>query len=175
MQEYPSSEQATDRGADQKTDQIPVRFGEQLTRDRRGLWTDLIGLPGHYGRARFFSFKKTKKEQTIFSIDRQDNRRRRYLWVSSLCRFFVSTMSNSLKSRPIRKPISDVDLLRFVDAVIFGEKAGSLTELEIKTARETQPYKMLQRIGATMYRAGEQGLRPRPSLQVVQKAEPKTE
>lgn len=79
-------------------------------------------------------------------------------------------MSNSLpKSRPIRKPISDVDLLRFVDAVIFGEKAGSLTELEIKTARETQPYKMLQRIGATMYRAGEQGLRPKPAMQVVER------
>jgi hypothetical protein len=84
-------------------------------------------------------------------------------------------MSNSLKVRPARKPLGDVDLLRFVDAVIFGDKFETLTEPEIKTARETQPYKMLQRIGATMYRAGEQGLRPRPSLQVVQKAEPKTE
>lgn len=79
-------------------------------------------------------------------------------------------MSNSLpKPRPIRKPITDVDLLRFVDAVIFGDKFETLTELEIKTARDTQPYKMLQRIGATMYRAGEQGLRPKPALQVVER------
>ena len=85
-------------------------------------------------------------------------------------------MSNSLpKPRQMRKPITDVDLLRFVDSVIFGDKFETLTDLEIKTARETQPYKMLQRIGATMYRAGEQGLRPRPSLQVVEKQEPKTE
>ena len=73
------------------------------------------------------------------------------------------------------KPIPDVDLLRFVDAVIFGDKLTKMTPLELAEARKTQPYQMLQRVGAAMYRAGEQGLRPRQSLQVVEKQEPKTE
>ena len=32
---------------------------------------------------------------------------------------------------------------------------------------------MMQRVGIAMYRAGEQGLRPRPALMVVERAEPK--
>ena len=88
-------------------------------------------------------------------------------------------MSNTLpKPRPIRKPIPDVDLLRFVDAVIFGDNLTKMTSLELDEARKTQPYQMMQRVGAAMYRAGEQGLRPRPSLEVVErnvKAEPVVE
>ena len=69
------------------------------------------------------------------------------MWVSDLCRFFVFTMSNSLKVRPVRKPLGDVDLLRFVDAVIFGDQATKLTEHELSEARKTQPYQMLMRVG----------------------------
>ncbi len=79
-------------------------------------------------------------------------------------------MSNSLpRPKPIRKPITDVDLMRFVDAVIFGEQAAKLTPHELAEARKTQPYQMLQRIGCGMYRAGEQGLRPKPALMVVER------
>lgn len=72
--------------------------------------------------------------------------------------------------RPTRRPIEDTDLLRLVDAVIFGEQFAKLTDHEISEARKSQPYQMLQRIGQAMYRAGEQGLRPRPRLMVVSDA-----
>lgn len=72
----------------------------------------------------------------------------------------------------MRRPIQDTDLLRFVDAVIFGEKMAQLTPLELAEARKSQQYTMLQRLGCAMYRAGEQGLRPRPALQVVDRAAP---
>lgn len=77
------------------------------------------------------------------------------------------------KPKPFRKPITDVDLLRLVDSVIFGEQAAKLTPHEIEEARKSQPYQMLQRIGSAMYRAGEAGLRPKPRLMVVEKSEPK--
>lgn len=79
------------------------------------------------------------------------------------------------KPKPFRKPITDVDLLRLVDSVIFGEQFAKLTKHEIEEARKSQPYQMLQRIGSTMYRAGEAGLRPKPTLMVVEKSEPKAE
>ena len=72
------------------------------------------------------------------------------------------------KRTPHRKPIADTDLLRLVDAVIFGDRLATLTEHELGEARKSEPYRMMQRVGIAMYRAGEQGLRPRPALMVVQ-------
>ena len=90
------------------------------------------------------------------------------------CCFFVSTMSGFLpKPKPFRKPITDVDLLRLTDTAIFGEQLQKLSQAELEAARKTQPYQMMQRVGIAMYRAGEQGLRPRPALMVVERAEPK--
>ena len=71
------------------------------------------------------------------------------------------------KRTPNRKPIADTDLLRLVDAVIFGERLANLTEHELGEARKSEPYRMMQRVGIAMYRAGEHGLRPRPALVVV--------
>ena len=68
---------------------------------------------------------------------------------------------------PSRKPISDTDLLRLVDAAIFGDRLATLTEHELGEARKSEPYRMMQRVGIAAYRAGEQGLRPRPALMVV--------
>jgi hypothetical protein len=81
-------------------------------------------------------------------------------------------MSNSLpkfktKERPMRRSISDVDLLRLVDMAIFGEQAAKLTPHELDEARKTEIYKMLQRMGIQMYRSGEKGLRPKPALMAV--------
>ena len=88
--------------------------------------------------------------------------------------FLCITMSNQLpKLRPIRRPITDVDLLRLTDTVIFGEQSQRLSTAELEAARKTRPYQMMQRVGIAMYRAGEQGLRPRPALMVVERAEPK--
>jgi hypothetical protein len=85
-------------------------------------------------------------------------------------------MSNHLpKPKPIRKSIADVDLVRFTDAVILGENLQKLAPGELADVRKSQPYQMLMRVGTTMYRAGEQGLRPRPALMVVEKPEAKEE
>lgn len=79
------------------------------------------------------------------------------------------------KSKPFRKPIADVDLLRLVDAIIFGEQRAKLTDHELAEARKTQPYQMMQRVGCAMYRAGEAGLRPKPRLMMVERAQPEAE
>jgi len=80
-----------------------------------------------------------------------------------------------LKNPPHRKPLQDTDLLRFVDAVIFGDNIKNLTPLEVADARKSDAYRMMQRVGMAMYRAGEQGMRPRPQLMVVEKAAAKEE
>ena len=56
-------------------------------------------------------------------------------------------MSNTLpKPRPMRKPIPDVDLLRFVDAVIFGDNLTKMTPLELAEARKQQRERAVERI-----------------------------
>ena len=77
-------------------------------------------------------------------------------------------------TKPIRRPIEDADLLRLVDALIFGEQLAKLTETELNEARKSEPYRMMQRLAIVAYRAGEAGLRPKPRLMVVGDA-PKAE
>ena len=101
------------------------------------------------------------------------------MWVCFLCRYFVLLMIKSpypsKKPAPVRKPLSEVDLLRLTDLVIFGQDRSNLSDAELKTARATKEYQMLQRIGIAMYRAGEQGQRPPPALMVVERAEAREE
>ena len=85
--------------------------------------------------------------------------------------FLCEGMSNFLP-KPIRKPILDTDLLRLIDTMIFGEQLLKLTQQELADARKTEPYRMLQRVGIAAYRAGEQALRPRPSLMAIKDQEP---
>jgi outer membrane protein TolC len=54
-----------------------------------------------------------------------------------------------------------------VDTMIFAEQLQKLTPQELKEARKTKMYRMLARLGRQAYRAGEAGLRPRPSLMVL--------
>lgn len=72
-----------------------------------------------------------------------------------------------IKSKPICNPITEPDLLKLVDTMIFLEQLAKLTPQELKEARETKMYQMLARMGREAYRAGEQGLRPKPALMVL--------
>lgn len=74
-----------------------------------------------------------------------------------------------------RRPIHETELLRLVDSLIFGEQAAKLAPAELETARGSEVYRMMQRVGIACYRAGERGLRPKPLLDVVFRGEKRTE
>lgn len=89
-------------------------------------------------------------------------------------RFFVVPMKTRSAARGLhtRKSIQETDLLRLVDTMIFAEQLKKLTPQELKEARETSMYKMLMRMGREAYRAGEKGLRPRPTLTLLRDETP---